>query len=55
MTVEKRDVSSTRIINKSAGPKAATKTRDMTVEEAKKSARKTSRKYSNALKELARR
>ena len=41
MTVEKRDVSSTRIINKGAGPK--TKTREITVEEAKESARKTSR------------
>ena len=55
MTVEKRDVSSTPIINKSAGPKTATKTRDMTVKEAKDSAKKVSRKYGNALKELARR
>lgn len=55
MTVKKPDVSSTRIINPKAGPATKTKTRDMTVDEAKKSARKTSGRYKAALKELARR
>ena len=55
MTVGKQDVSSTRKINKGTGPRTKAKTREITVDEAKKSARKTIRRYKTALKELARR
>ena len=55
MSSKNKDVSSTRLIDPAKRPASTTKTRKITVEEAKVSSRKAIGRYKSALKELAKR
>ena len=55
MGIKDKDVSSTRVINPQKRPASATKTREITAEEAKASSRKAINRYKSAIKDLARR